>query len=107
MQNSMETNGKSNGKLESKDQEILTLNREYSSESPTNKPRIKQIDGLPTATVQRGEEDFVIIFGNHMINSKSYKSHEEAVKYMKKYPWIEILNVIGIYVNYTEESKTK
>lgn len=59
---------------------------------------VKTIDGTPFATVKRGENDYIIIFGKHMITDKSFYSQGAAKSWCNQTDWLPILNVIGIYV---------
>ena len=75
----------------------------YSAENDT--PLTKPIEGTPFGIVKRKANDYVVIFGRNMISNRSFISERQATDWVHKTDWATILNVVGIYVEYTLREK--
>lgn len=78
----------------------------YSAE--TDIPRVKYIEGVPFGIVKRKANDYIVVFGQNMINNRSFISERQAEDWVKQTDWATILNVTGIWVEHAiNELKAK
>lgn len=87
-----------------------SLNVEEVKTPPQNKEnssKITMVEGTPFAIVERKDNDYIVIFGSNMITERSFYTIEEAKTWISLTDWLPILNVIGIYVEHTLNSKNK
>lgn len=69
------------------------------SKEDFSKPNVTPLDGYPFAAVET-RFGYAIIFGKHMIHSGYFMSIEECYDWLRKNPFNEILNLIGIYIDH-------
>jgi len=65
--------------------------------------KVYPLNGYPFAAIERGDEDYVIVFGNHMITARCFFSPEACKEWLDKTEWQAILNVVGIYFDHMTE----
>lgn len=61
-------------------------------------PKIVPIEGTPFATVQKTENEYILVFGQNMITNEIFSSRGAAEKEIDRIDWNKILNIVGIIV---------
>lgn len=87
-------NGQSVGESVLNEAGTANMNNEDSS-----KPKITPLDGYPFAAVET-RFGYAIIFGKNMIHSDYFMTINDCYEWLKNFPFNEMLNLVGIYVNH-------
>lgn len=67
--------------------------------------KIQPIEGTPFHTAKKGDNQYVIVMGNHLISNEIFYSRGSAIKSLDKINYWTILNIVGIYIEQVENFK--
>ena len=81
-----------------KKQKTNQQNKEVYPSMTIKDPKIVPIEGTPFATVQKAENEYILVFGQNMITNEIFSSRGAAEKEIERIDWNKILNIIGIIV---------
>ena len=81
-----------------KKQKTNQQNKEVYPSMTIKDPKIVPIEGTPFATVQKTENEYILVFGQNMITNEIFSSRGAAEKEIERIDWNKILNIVGIIV---------
>lgn len=65
---------------------------------------VVKLEGYPFAAIKQGE-GWVCVFGKNMITERVFLSPETMLAWLNTTEWHAILNVIGIYYDFLNDTK--